>query len=301
MFGIGIAAGSVILLVALVFVIVGSFRGGTVSYGASGASGAGSASSTGATQAPSPSSSSSGVSARSAPAEPQPRGSSTTAPSSGFVPLSGWKLTLPVSSTGELGGKAQELAAAAVIAPWLTRAADGSLVFWAPSTGATTPNSGHSRTELIADSGFGFGSGEHTLAATLTVTQAPAKDPDIIVGQLHGNGANSAVPFVMVHWRDQSIVAVIKDSLTGSDSQTISLLSGVPLNSRFSYAITDDGNGSVTVTAACGSRSDRTTVRAAGVFQGSDVRFQAGDYQQATAGTSSADGGRVTFSSITAS
>jgi hypothetical protein len=68
------------------------------------------------------------------------------------VSLSGWKLTLPVNADGDLGGKAQQLRVAAATSPWLIRNADGSLTFWAPSAGATTPNSRHSRTELVSDS-----------------------------------------------------------------------------------------------------------------------------------------------------
>ena len=217
------------------------------------------------------------------------------------VSLSGWKLTLPVDAGGDLSGKAQQLRVAAATSPWLVRNADGSLTFWAPSAGATTPNSRHSRTELVSGSGFAFGAATRTLAATLEVTQVQVKAPDIIVGQIHGNGAINSVAFVMVHWRSQSIVVVVKNAMSGSSSQTSTLLSGVPLGARFSYAITDDGDGALTVTATCDGRTNRMNVRVPAVFLGSDVRFQVGDYQQATAAVSPADGGRVTFYSITAS
>jgi hypothetical protein len=222
-------------------------------------------------------------------------------PSGGGVSLAGWKLTLPVSKSGDLSGKAKELSAAAVTAPWLVRNADGSLDFWAPATGATTSNSEHSRTELVSDNDFTLGTGVHTLAATLEVTQVPDTDQDIDIGQIHGGGSMSSVPFVMLHWRGDSIVVIVKTELSGSDSQSITLLSGIPLNARFSYTLTDSGDGSLAFTATYDGRTRQSTVQAPAPFMGTDERFQVGDYQQATAGTSPTDGGRVTFYAITTS
>jgi hypothetical protein len=64
------------------------------------------------------------------------------------IDLNQWQLTLPVNSAGQLSGKAAVERPATLVAPWLTRMADGGLSFWAPAGGATTPHSLHSRTEL---------------------------------------------------------------------------------------------------------------------------------------------------------
>jgi hypothetical protein len=219
-----------------------------------------------------------------------------TAPS-----LGGWKLTLPVDKAGNLSGKAQQLSTAAVTAPWLTRNADGSLSFWAPAAGASTSNSEHARTELVSTNDFTLGTGVHSLAATLSVTQVPSSDPDIDVGQLHGGGSLKSIPFVMLHWRDGNIVVIVKQVMHGSTSQSVTLLTGVPLGARFGYMLTDAGNGTLTLTAAYNGHANQATVQVATPFAGTDERFQVGDYQQATTSSSPSDGGRVTFYAINVS
>jgi hypothetical protein len=212
--------------------------------------------------------------------------------------LDGWKLTLPVDKAGSLSGKAQQLSTAALTAPWLTRNADGSLSFWAPATGATTSNSEHARTELVSTNDFTLGTGVHSLAATLSVTQVPSSDPDIDVGQMHGGGSLKSIPFVMLHWRNGNIVVIVKQVMHGSTSQSVTLLTEVPLGARFSYVMTDQGNGTLTLTAAYNGQANQATVQVATPFMGTDERFQIGDYQQATASSSASDGGRVTFYAI---
>jgi len=237
----------------------------------------------------------------SAQATSVPTASTSIQESAMSISLADWRLTLPVNSAGHLTGIAEVLKQAVPMPPWLTRNADGTLAFWAPSGGATTPNSGHSRTELVSTSAFALGTASHTLAATLAVTQVPNSDPDIIVGQIHGGGSISSVPFVMLHWRGGDIVVVVKKALSGSGAQNFTLVQGVPLNGRFSYTLTDDGDGDLTMTATYDGRSHQATARIPGVFLGTEMRFQVGDYQQAETGTSSADGGRVLFSAISAS
>lgn len=217
------------------------------------------------------------------------------------VSLAGWTLTLPVNSAGKLSGTAQVISPAAIVSPWLTRDSDGALAFWAPAGGATTPNSDHSRTELVSTSVFELGKASHTLAATLAVTQVPDDDHDIILGQIHGGGSISSVPFVMLHWQSEDIVVVVKKYRSGSSAQNFTLLKGVPLDGSFSYTLADDGNGELTLTATYGSQTGKATAKIPSDFRGKEVRFQVGDYQQATTGISSADGGRVVFSAITSS
>ncbi|MFG2845900.1 polysaccharide lyase family 7 protein [Kitasatospora sp. NPDC048296] len=212
-----------------------------------------------------------------------------------------WKLTLPVNQVGAPSGTAVELPVAAPTAPWLSRAADGSLTFWAPVAGARTANSEHARTELVSTRDFSFGSAVHMLSALLSVAQAPSETNDVCVGQVHGGGPIRSVAFVMLHWRDGNIVAVVKQALQGSDSRTVTVFAGVPLGARFGYTITDQGNGSVAITVTYNGETRQVTRHAKAVFLGTDERFQAGDYQQAVTSGSPADGGRVTFYGLTAS
>jgi hypothetical protein len=216
----------------------------------------------------------------------------------GPVSLSGWKLTLPVSASGSLSGNAKQLNAAAVTAPWLTRDPDGSLHFWAPATGATTPNSRHARTELVSADEFSFGTAGHTLGAQVAVTQVPTGDPDVCLGQIHGGGSLNSVPFVMLHWRAGRIVVVVKKVLQGSSSQTVTLLTGVPLAATFGFTLSDDGDGGIGMSATHAGRCKQISVTAASAFLGTDQRFQVGDYQQAVCGSGPSDGGRVTFFAI---
>jgi Alginate lyase len=191
----------------------------------------------------------------------------------GAIDLQGWKLTLPVQGKS---GNAAIVDPAAVTDPWLTAGPDGSLTFWAPAEGATTKNSEHPRTELNSLTHFPAGtSGEHTLTASLAVSQVPADSKDIIVGQIHGADDISSVPYVMLHYRDGEIRAVVKQQQKGDEKQSFSLLTGVPLNERFDIAITDAGDGSMTISAS-----------------------YAGNTQQADSAQGNDDGGRVTFYAI---
>ena len=283
---IAVSLGLAGALVVVGFLITGSSHGGSAGQGSPNAAGA-----------TTNSNESGSTSAATAAASGSAGNSATAGPTTatGPVSLSGWKLTLPVDSSGSLSGNAKQLSTAAVTAPWLTRNADGSLSFWAPATGATTPNSQHARTELVSANDFSFGSASHTLSAQVAVTQVPTGDPDICLGQIHGGGSISSVPFVMLHWRNGSIVVVVKKVVQGSSSQTVTLLTGVPLGATFSFTLSDEGNGSIGLSAAYEGRSEQASVTAAAAFLDTDQRFQVGDYQQAVSGSSASDGGRATF------
>jgi hypothetical protein len=237
----------------------------------------------------------------------------------GSVDLAGYKLTIPEVS--EKGTAASVDNPTQGKPPWMTRGQDGSLHFWAPVAGATTPNSQHARTELVSLKTFTAGTGRHTLRTSLTVSQVPRSKQDIIVGQIHGAGDINSVSFVMLHYDAGTIKAVVKQGQSGPTSAKYPLISGVPLGGRFDYTISDNGDGNVVCTAAYGSNTRSATIPIPAAFKGATVRFQAGDYQQAdstgadskdadsssadsndtnsAAASSGEDGGRVTFFSLT--
>jgi hypothetical protein len=209
------------------------------------------------------------------------------------VDLTGWKLTLPKASEK---GTAASINPADNAPPWLTRDNTGSLKFWAPVNGATTPNSEHPRTELVSLNNFKAGSGQHVLRASLAVAQAPSTNRDIIIGQIHGADDISSVPFVMLHYDGGTIKVVVKQAQSGSTSAKYPLITGVPIGARFDYGISDNGDGKLTFAARYGSRTPHVTIPIPAPFQGATVRFQAGAYQQGEAGTGGADdGARVNF------
>lgn len=217
----------------------------------------------------------------------------TTTPSG--IDLQGWKLTLPEEGDK---GNAAEVEPAAVTDPWLTTGPDGSLTFWAPAAGATTKNSKSPRTELISLTDFSAGEDRRSLTASLAVSQVPTDSKDIIIGQIHGSDDIKSVPYVMLHYKDGDIEAEVKQKQKGDEKQTFPLLSGVPLNERFDFTISDDGNGSMTLSATRGGQTQQATAPVPEEFQGETVRFQVGDYQQAESSEGDEDGGRVTFYTI---
>jgi len=214
----------------------------------------------------------------------------------GPVNLAGWKLTLPQASEK---GTAASVEPADSVPPWLVRAVDGSLNFWAPVDGVTTPNSKHPRTELVSLNNFTAGTIPRTLRASLSVAQAPRENQDVIIGQIHGADDISSVSFVMLHYTAGALRVVVKKGQSGSASDNYPLLTGLPLGARFNYAISDTGDGNVAVSASYGSQSPRITAPIPVVFRNATVRFQAGAYQQGEKSTGADDGARVTFYSLT--
>lgn len=215
------------------------------------------------------------------------------APAVGAIDLQGWKLTLPVEGKS---GNAAIVEPAAPTEPWLTASPDGGLAFWAPAAGATTKNSEHPRTELNSLINFSAATdGPHTLEASLAVSQVPADSKDIIIGQIHGADDISSVPFVMLHYRDGEIRVVVKQKRSGQEAQSFTLLTGVPLNERFDFSISDLGDGTLAFSAGYAGNTKQATAQVPEAFHGATVRFQVGDYQQADSAQGENDGGKVTF------
>jgi hypothetical protein len=213
--------------------------------------------------------------------------------------LANWKLTLPVSSSGCQCGDAGQVNPAATTPPWLVRNPDGSLTFWAPTKGARTPNSRRPRTELVSLTGYRVGVGTHTLQETLSVQRVPSAQ-DIIIGQIHGGGTSSAIPLLMLHYKQGSIVVATRKSPTSSGDDTATVLTDVPLNKPFTYTITQ-ADGNFLVSASHGSKQGHVTVPVPASFTNTDVRFQAGDYQQTDANNSATDGGQLTLTALSQS
>jgi hypothetical protein len=208
------------------------------------------------------------------------------------IDLSGWKLSLPEQNAK---GDAAAIEPARTKAPWLTQAPDGGMEFWAPTTGATTKNSEHPRTELQSRTYFQAGSAPHTLTASLTLLQLPQDGRGIILGQVHGAGDISSAPYVMLRVQDNELRVVVKQVQDGDDLINYPLLDDVGLNTRIDYAITDEGNGDMTFSATANGVTREATAPVPAEFRGATVRFQAGDYQQANASGGPQDGGRVVF------
>jgi len=141
-------------------------------------------------------------------------------------------------------------------------------------------------------------SGPHTLEASLAVSQVPVDSKDIIIGQIHGADDISSVPFVMLHYRDGEIRVVVKQKQSGQEAQSFSLLTGVPLNERFDFTLSDTGDGTMVFSASYAGNTQQITAPVPDAFRGATVRFQVGDYQQADLTQGENDGSRVTYYQI---
>jgi hypothetical protein len=229
---------------------------------------------------------------------PAPDAAAAPAVPTGPLTLAGWKLTLPVAGRK---GDAATVHPAAVSPPWLQADGRGGVTLWAPVAGVTTPNSGHTRTELDSLSPFLAGVGKHLLTASVTVAQLPRARPDVIIGQIHGSDAISSVPFVMLHDDGGTIDVVVKQQRSGAAGTQVPLRTGVPLGTPFTFSISDDGNGTLTFTATANGHTASGTAPVPAAFAGAPVRFQAGDYQQAdsASGGPADDGARLTFHALT--
>ena len=223
----------------------------------------------------------------------------------GNVSLAGWQLTLPVGDPDD-ADKADSVDPAQLSPPWLTEADGGGVVIFAPVHGAPPANSDHPRTELVNKDTFSAGGGgTHTLTATVSVTQLPQEQPDVILGQIHGAKDIKSVPWVMLHYFDGAIKVVVKQAQTGSKSQNYSLADDVPLGTPFTFHLTDNGTGQLTFAVDVDGHTTTVDAPVPAAFSGATVRFQTGAYQQGESKTATAaaadDGARVTFTAITTS
>jgi Alginate lyase len=220
-------------------------------------------------------------------------------PSPSDVNLDGWQLTLPVANPES--GDADTIKPARLAPPWLTTTDNGAMAFWAPVGGATTKNSSHARTELVQTDNFEAGTQPRTLTASATVAQLPNENPDVIIGQIHGAEDIKSVAWVMLHYFDGAIKVVVKQAREGDASQDYILADSVPLNTPFTFRLSDNGNGTLTFGLDANGQTKQETAPVPPAFRGATVRFQVGAYQQAETAQSTAgdDGARVTFTKIT--
>lgn len=226
----------------------------------------------------------------------------TSAGTVSTVSLSSWAgLLLPVNSSGQLSGKnAMAVSPARLYSPWLTRTSSGALEFWAPSGGATTPGSLHSRTELESAIKYNVGTRKHVLDATLEIQRLPKSNPEICVAQLHAGGHSGSSPFVMVDYRSGRLYVMVATG-TSTRPSFYTLLTNVPVGASLTYRLADNGNGTLTFGATSGSQSKSYTVAVPPAVDGASGHFSAGDCEQGTVSEGSTDGGKVLFTILTQS
>src|SRR6185503_2715159 len=170
---------------------------------------------------------------------------------------------------------------------WFYTGADGAMVFWAPVTGGTTPNSTYPRSELREqinppDNTINWPpSGTHIMDAQCKVTVLPSTGK-VIIGQIHSY-LGEARPLLKFVYDNGVIDAQLKRSPT-ADTDVHYTFSSVAFNTLITYRILYvDGLLTMTINGV---------TRTANVFANDpewadqEHYFKAGSYVQDNSGSS---------------
>ena len=221
------------------------------------------------------------------PATAAPALNSAAAPGGNFD-LSHWQLQLPIGSPGN----PTEIAPAKLVgangfqdAYFYTDKTDGSMTFWSPENGVHFSGSNYARSELRemnTDNSPKYWklTGTHKLNATVAVTKVPKS---VCVGQIHLDpDSGSTKPLLELYYHSNGdIVVAIENSPSGG--QTPQTVANVPLGQKWSYAITETGGKTITVSIN-GAAAKSFTVPSS--FASYPMYFKAGDYNQSSSSSS---------------
>jgi hypothetical protein len=212
----------------------------------------------------------------------------------GNFDLSRWQLQLPIGSAGSpttIPPAQLEGANGFQDSYFFTNTTDGSMSFWDPENGVTTPNSNFPRSELRELNADGSSAawlppGTHTLSATVKITQVPSH---VCVGQIHlGENSGSTKPLLELYYYNNGAISLgIENSPTGG--QTAHAITTVAPGKQWSYVISLSGN---TIKLSVNGTTHRFTMPSS--FNGYPMYFKAGDYDQ-SAGSSASVGAKVQF------
>lgn len=222
----------------------------------------------------------------------------TVAPGGNFN-LSVWQLQLPIGSTGSPTTiqPAQLKGANGYTNPayFWTDKNDGSMTFWDPEKGVTTPNSNYARSELREMNSSGSAadwtlSGTHKLSATLRIVSVTK---NVCVGQIHlGSGGSSTKPLLELYYRPNGDIYLGTEN-SPDGGQTLHKVGNVSLGTKWSYVIAIvSGKIQLTVNGTTTSYSIPSS------FNAYHDYFKAGDYNQSSSDSTS-NGAKVKFYSLT--
>ncbi len=215
--------------------------------------------------------------------------------------LSVWELQLPIGSPGSPTTilPAQLKGANGYQNPsyFWTDKNDGSMTFWDPESGVTTPNSSYPRTELREMNSNGTAanwalSGDSTLSAELRVVSVTS---NVCVGQVHlGTGGASTKPLVELYYHSNGNIYLGTEN-SPSGGQTLHYITNVALGVHWTYVINVSGS-TINLTV----NGSKTSYSIPSSFDAYDMYFKAGDYNQSASG-STTNGAKVKFYSLTVS
>ncbi|MFG1603975.1 polysaccharide lyase family 7 protein [Actinoplanes sp. NPDC049265] len=216
-------------------------------------------------------------------------------PPGGNFDLSIWSLQLPIGSPGSpetippsrLRGRTGYTNPAYF---W-TDANDGSMTFWAPEKGVTTPNSNYARSELREMNANGSAAdwplaGNHTLSAELRI---PSVTKNVCVGQVHlGSGGSSTKPLLELYYRPNGDIFLGTEN-SPAGGQTLHHVGNVALGQHWTYVINVTGN-TINLTV----NGNRTSYGIPSSFNPYKQYFKAGSYNQSSS-ESTTNGAKVKF------
>ena len=215
--------------------------------------------------------------------------------------LAVWSLQLPVGSPGAPTTipPSQLKGADGYTNPayFWTDKNDGSMTFWAPEKGVTTPNSKYARSELREMNANGTAAdwplaGNHTLSATLRVPQVTK---NVAVGQVHlGSGGPSTKPLLELYYRPNGDIYLGTEN-SPAGGQTLHKVGTVPLGTKWSYVVNVSGN-KINLTV----NGSRTSYTIPSSFNPYRQYFKAGSYNQSSS-ESTSNGAKVKFYTLTVS
>lgn len=218
----------------------------------------------------------------------------------GNFDLTRWELQLPTGSAGSpttITPAKLKGASGFTDSYFFTNKTDGSMSFWDPENGVTTPNSNYSRSELREMNTDGSAAawsipGTHTLTATVKATEIPSS---VCVGQIHlSEGSGSTKPLLELFYHSNGDVYMgIEQTPAGGNEKTYKV-GNVALGTQWSYVISLTGSNTIGLTL----NGAKTTWPLPSSFNGYPMYFKAGDYDQ-TSGSSSTVGAKVQFYALT--
>jgi hypothetical protein len=197
--------------------------------------------------------------------------------------LTHWKLTLPDAGSTEI--TAEQLTGGFTNEFFYTDAY-GSMTFWCPVTGGTTPGSEFPRCELreLLDPGDEnvnwTGYGTHILEGECRVTQVPSSKRTFFA-QIH-SFAGEAYPLLKLRFDNGTIQGLVRETFN-STNDTIFTFADVGLDNVFNYSIRME-NGLLTMTVEGASQSI-DVFQADPSWTNQTFYFKAGNYCQDNAGT----------------
>jgi len=200
-----------------------------------------------------------------------------------------WQLQLPTGSQGSPTtiSSSQLKGASGYTNPayFFTDKNDGSMTFFAPEKGVTTPNSNFARTELRENGDWAL-SGSNTLSARVRIVFVTK---NVCVGQVHlGSGGSSTKPLLELYYRPNGDIFIGTEN-SPSGGQTLHKVGNVSVGTQWSYSINITSSKiNLSVNGSSTSYSIPSS------FKQYRQYFKAGSYNQSSS-SSTTNGAKVKF------